>query len=345
MLSSIRNFFSRLTNTQIEGLAKAALTLGVVLGVCLVFAGNLLAQPPLGTALSTIGVTILGSGIFAAVLKYFQFIGIFRKEFDELLRSASFRSLLLEAHFSMAAKGTDVYEHVAARKITEFYPDLRVAFDRSKGDYGDGQFDYYLANFERSITLKSFDPGTGVIEIEDETDVDIVAPSTDRIKYSFFVAPDARAGADSFKMLYLKIDGQDRLNDAALKNGQIDVAQVLQGKRRYRVTRRAVQRYRLRFDPIKTHHFNRLTLEPSIRVRNEIPKQIEYELVPWNSLRRWAREAVPTNDSRVVETRHTFPDIMFPHQGYYVTFNEVIDARAPTTARTSESPATQSEVR
>ncbi len=326
MFTTVRNFFSRLSDSQIEGLAKAALTLGVILGVSLVLAGNLLADPPLGTALSTLGVTILGSGIFAAVLKYLQFIGVFKKEFEELLRSSSFRSLLIESHLSMATKGTDVYEHIVARKIAEQYPELQPAFDRSKGDYSDGQFDFYLDNFQRSIVLKAFDPMTGTIEIEDETDVDVVAPTHDMLTYSFFVAPDARTLPDGFKMLYLKIDGQDRIADATLKNGRINVSQTLQGKRRYRVTRRAVQRYQLRYDPIKTHHFDRLTVGPRIRIRNEIQSLIQYELIPFNSNRVWSTEVVPTNRVGAIEQLHTLPDLVFPHQGYYIAFNEVLRA-------------------
>ena len=89
MIRSIRDFFASVAVNHLDGLLKIAPALGVAAGVALILVGNIWVSAPTGTALSTIGVTVLGSGVFAAILKYFQFIGVFKVEFQDLLKSIS----------------------------------------------------------------------------------------------------------------------------------------------------------------------------------------------------------------------------------------------------------------
>lgn len=329
MLATVRRFTKTLVDNHLEGITKAALVLCVLLGATLVVVGNAVLDGRLGAAVSTIGVTALGSGVFAGVLKYFQFVHIFKREFEELMKSPSFRAMLLDTHFSMASQGTDVYEHTTARKIAELYPDLQDAFSRCRGDYSDGQFDYYFDNFERFITIRSFNRQTGIVELQDETTVEVVPPGKEPVSYSFFVRPDARILPDGFRMMFLSIDGIDKTSEAQLSDGRVSVQQTLQGKRRYRVSRRVVQRFHLRFDPLKVHHFERLTLNPRVRILNEMPAAIDYEFMHVNSHRAWSVTDLPTNVAGTRERTFTFHDLLFPHQGYYISFAERPDVNEP----------------
>lgn len=320
MFKSIKAFFATFTGSQFDGFVRAAPALSVIAGVSLVLAGNIWVGPPTGLALSTIGVTVLGSGVFAAMLKYFQFIGVFKDEFQEILKSPNMRSFLLEHHLSLKKQGSDVYEHVTARKIAEIYPELQDAFDSSRGDYSDGEFDFYVDGFERTIVLKAFEQATGMVEIEDETALDLVAPSKEKIKYSFRIRPDAKTLPDGFRVISLIVDNQNMMSKLQADKDLVAFDHELQGKQRYKVKRKVTQRYHLRFDSIKTHTFDRLTKEPTVRIRNEVESLLDFEFVKLNSKRDWKKEVATEN--RVSEHSYFFPDLLFPHQGYYITLSE-----------------------
>lgn len=327
MFSSIRGFFARLSANHIEGLLKVVPAVAVLTGVLLIVVGNIWVAAPTGTALSTIGVTVLGSGVFAAMLKYFQFIGVFKTEFQELLRSPQVRNLLIEHHLNAKKQGSDIYEHATERTISEQYPDLTDAFNASRGNYSDGEFDYYFDAFERTITVRSFDRSTGVVEIEDETAIELVAPTKAGIKYAFDIRRDPKAKVESFRIVALMIDSQNALGELQETPEEISFSRELKGKHRYRIRRKASQQYALRLDPIKTHIFNRITKDATVRVRIECPDDLEFDFVRMNSRRSW--EVTPLADSRAEEYSHHFPNLLFPHQGYYIIFRERAVAAAP----------------
>ena len=320
MYKSIKNVFLTFAGNHLDGLIKIAPALAVFAGVSLVFIGNLGVDPPTGTAFSTIGVTVLGSGVFAAMLKYFQFIGVFKVEFQELLKSPQFRNLLLEHHLSMKKQGSDVYEHITERKIDEIYPELQDSFKSSRGDYSDGEFDFYLDDFERTIVLKAFNPATGTVEIEDETVVFVVAPSKEKITYSFRIQTDTKTGSDGFRVVLLTIDNQNLMSELSVSPGLIAFDRELEGKKRYKVKRKVTQKYQLRFDSIKAQTFDRLTKDPTVRIRNEVASLLDFEFVKLNSKRDWKLTTLPQTSGS--EHTYFFSDLMFPHQGYYVTFSE-----------------------
>jgi hypothetical protein len=337
VFKSIQDFFASLTTNHLDGLLKVVPAIFVVTGVLLVFAGNIWVNAPTGTALSTIGVTVLGSGVFAAMLKYFQFIGVFKTELQELLRSPQVRRLLIEHHLDAKKQGSDIYEHAAERTISEQYPDLTDAFNASRGNYSDGEFDYYFDAFERVITVQSFDGTTGVVEIDDETAIVLVAPTKAGINYSFDILRDLKAKAESFRIVALSIDNQNAMAELKETPGSFSFSRELKGKHRYRIRRKASQRYLLRFDPIKTHIFNRITKDATVRVRNECPDALEFDFFQMNSKRPWV--VTPLIETKAAEYSHHFPNLLFPHQGYYIIFRERASKAAATPNQSSGVPA------
>ena len=312
-------FLCKLWRNLVEGLKKAFPLLAAIVGVALILYANFSTnQTPLDAGLQTVGVTTLGAGVFSAMLKYFQFIGVFKSAFEELLKSKSAIKLLVDYHVNCVKQHADIYEHVAHRNISMHYPELEDDFRAASDDYGDGEFDYYMDSYKRTIIIKAFDETTRTIDIEDESIYDIVTSSNDaKVSFGFQLKP-----AGTYEVHHLTIDGVDCRGD--LKSGPDEVmtfARQLTGKKRYGYHRRVAQKCRLMSDPSKIQIFGRLCRQPSVRIQNEVAKAIQCKFESLNLQRTWSPSEAASPTARSDQT-YVLQGLSFAHQGYYISISQ-----------------------
>lgn len=265
-------------------------------------------------ALRHIGSTMLAGGVFASMLKSFQFSGLFKEELEKLFSSKDFSRHLQELAL-FGHSDINVLERIMERAIAEKHPDLRKKFGKSISRFLKANYQYYFEGYDRTITVEKYDPATGLIEIIDDYSFRII-PSCDIEFRSYlqgvaFEAPDTR-----IDVLSLDTDGrvQNLIPTAKRIGRSVELKFPLVAGSVYRLRRKIFQKFKLSDDPIIFQQFKRVCDRMEITIVNMAADKILTDVVFINFDKQIAPQQ-PTDN----ETVYSIDNLTFPHQGYIVT--------------------------
>lgn len=228
--------------------------------------------------LYTIGSAVLSGGIFASVLKSFQFLGIFQEAMENIvfsnqrwlgsLSDARLRTLWSDATQAIVTKGFPRLSASLGKEVLdEVIPKL--------GDY------YYTKMFRR-LELVGFDTTTGVLEMAEEYELAIHAYTAEtEIPYKFGLRGNwaSQMPKRPAEIRHLTINGKDQISSVAYsgKQGEHNNFRVshdikLKGEASYSVRRHMTRLSHLPTDPIVLMVTTRFAESMVLMVVNRLPE-------------------------------------------------------------------------
>lgn len=169
-----------------------------------------------------IALAILSSGIFLAVLKWFQFMGFFKEELENIIGSSqfdeklqhTFHEVLYSDEFLKKQKNLDIiWKRVTSCLFKSEFPDeisdkinsklVDVFFHNSK-------LSHYYRNYMINITV-SLDENN-FLHIKETTNVKVIRPNIEKFEYDFCYYIDKTDIDDKISAVnctYIKIDSTE----------------------------------------------------------------------------------------------------------------------------------------
>lgn len=272
--------------------------------------------------LSAVGVAILVSGVFASLLKSFQFAGVFQEELEKFFLRPELTSRLREVMIYGREDNTilkKAMEHLA-RKLLNDLPIEGIATAANK--VLATQTDYSVRHYRRKLVVCDYDTATQVVTVRDYLFLKIIAhePTAFRGKYK---GPGFQTDNLDIRKLELSIDHgpprsieKDILREGNTINFKFDISP----RHSYELTRVWESHYPLHLDPIIQTQFTRLCDEQELTIVNKVPAKIDFAVQYTNH----EHQPVQNNLSHTpdeIEHLYRVEHLTFPLQGYIVTLN------------------------
>jgi len=300
--------------------AFAALPLIVtVVGVLLYLLGvYLIKEAPWQAILFSVASAILAGGVFAGLLKSFQFIGVFRDAIaDVMYRDSKFLERLDLPALMLS---------VISASIAQRFPDLSRKMSKAVFDsYLTFAKDYYYTDMHRRITILSYEDKTDIVTFQEEFRLSIHASPGQEIDYSFkLYGPHLGSPSEiPCKVTGLGVDNQSYMDavHAEAKDGNYFLGYELKlsGRPTYNVTRTMDRRHVLAIDPFVKAVSTRFLDGAELVVENRVPSKIGHHLIAIGL----KEEAIVPDAAMVGDTkRWSIEGLIFPRQGYILLLSK-----------------------
>lgn len=268
--------------------------------------------------LSQAGATILAAGIFASLLKSYQYSELFKGELENLFADDKFVGKMknISRH---GQDGTQTLRNALEHLATQSSADLGNRVGASFPALLEVRTEYTFRNYKRYIKITGYSKTKGQITIEDEVQYELIVHADTIYKSS--AGGIAFAAAPSVNEFTLNEIGGTRVDVSnALQftpNSMSVEVPVKQGKK-YRLHRNLELNYQLFKDPNIHQQISRFCHGFELEIENQVPSDIQFTL-SWINF-----EIEPSADSRTVPggrtvCRFTEHGLTFPLQGFILT--------------------------
>ena len=270
--------------------------------------------------LSQAATAILVSGVFASLLKSYQFSELFKEELSTFFTEPSMIKKMREIAV-FGKSGDNIVHKAMEHALTANYPELCPKFNESSLKLLRLQHEYYLRNFTREISLIAYDADTGVIKIRDEVNSDlVVTASTD------YVSNHSGFGMENNQTKVVKLDLTTNAEAPVcmmkhVKNigEHLEVRFPIKAGTNYRFCRVLDQEYSLRRDPVLQQQFSRFGDGMILRIFNHVPEKLEFNVRFLNFAEQIEPVILDGNDKTSFKKTYTIGHLTFPYQGFIVT--------------------------
>lgn len=271
----------------------------------------------------SIAGAVLGGGVFAAILKSFQYANVFKEELRRVIYGDTAWLATLPTWVLR-----DLLNNVLLASIKKGVPSLAKKL-------GDGIINniapkaegYAYGNMSRRIDIRSYDPQTNLMELTEEYGLTILPASEDQIKYAFSFSGEWPSNMESqpYVVDSLEINTQNYLN-AVRTSGQRgssdfvlshDIA--LEGQDEYRVSRHMTRRADIASDPVMQMVATRFTDSMKLTVCNRAAQHIKVEMLAGGIDESRIRRIAIADGHEGWEV----DGLIFPGQGLILVFTRV----------------------
>lgn len=208
----------------------------------------------------TVGAAGLSGGLFGAVLKSLQFLGIFQVALENIvLTNKDWLSTLSDAR--LRKLWADTTHALVVKGFPELSANLSDGIFRQMVP---GLEEFYYSKMYRRLDILSYDPETDMLIMKEEFELVINAHADVEVPYAFELASET----GSLTITYLSIDGEDVTKNVKncsceeggsssatqLKNkiytSEVCYSTKLKGKNKYSVRRHHTRHVKLSSDPV-----------------------------------------------------------------------------------------------
>lgn len=277
------------------------------------------------------GLTVVGSGIFLAVLKWFQFMGFFKEEiqgiiatseFDEKLESAIYKVVYGDTFLQKRNDLDDLWKRVnRAMFKNQFSEDLADRIEQKMQDvfFHNSNLSHYYKNFIQTInvSLDAEDYMTVRINLEAR----IIRQSEEKFNYDLYYYVDKVNAADtraSVSFDKLTIEKHDINLAAAVTKTEDDLVLTktmhceLEGKKEYNLHSIITLFYRL--DKHDDYRFFVERFLDYVRIEVKLSANLRAIFVPLGNEEFEVRSVADDGFTRV------YPGILLPEKGFRILF-------------------------
>ena len=266
--------------------------------------------------LEKIGLTILTSGVFAAVLKSFQFIGVFKEEIENVILGSKF----IEKRSDLPLLWKKISAAIYKQKFPEISDSLQEIILNS---YFPTAHPIYYEEFVVTINIEEITEDfiikftqayrAKVVLAEDAEDV--------TIHHSFYI--DKFDGMENYinEKEYYKIDGKDILKELEHKNTEDefeirnDYQTTVKNKKTFILESKERRQYCIKQDNSKIFRVNRITKEMEVSVH--YPENVSVTFFSIGTVNSFEKRHLDHKNhiSRVYKD-----GLILPRQGFGLTF-------------------------
>jgi hypothetical protein len=149
--------------------------------------------------LSNISLLVFTAGIFSAVIKYYQFLGVFQEEFKKVVLSEDFDKKLeekltqitfSEEYLLEQSNIESIWETVTLSRYNRQFPELYEKLKKRiiNQFFKKNNILYYYKNFQITYSIELDEADSNIIHITERASYTIMRPSLDEFEWDFYVA-------------------------------------------------------------------------------------------------------------------------------------------------------------
>jgi hypothetical protein len=288
--------------------------------------------------LSQLASGLIVGGVFASLVKSYQFSDLYQKELTKLFTTDTFVHNMKEI-FRDGEDGNltirNAFERLAARQD----PALAKLVPASVEMLLPVCTKYSFSNYQRFIRISNFSRGSQLITIRDELQYDLdVYVNTEYKSTAGGPALSERPRIDRYTLTPEKGKPIDLAPLVEFNDKEMLIKAPVIAGTKYRLERVVELKYELFRDPNIHQQFSRFCKGLVLEIRNECPKHVSFTVTTTN----FEKEIVPQPflDGQHSGCKYEHAGLTFPYQGYIVTIAPNQTRRSPhrsKAARPSES--------
>jgi hypothetical protein len=276
----------------------------------------------LAATLSQAATAVLVSGVFASLLKSYQFTELFKKELTDFFTASDMIAKIREIAI-FGRTGDDVLHKAMEHMLTVHSHDLSHKFSKSAKNLLRIKHEYSLRNLVREITLVGYNAATGTIKIRDDLSLALSVNANTNFSLGGF-GPAFTATGDYVTKLTMAANGDPAKcmrSHLKTEEGSVRAAFPVLAGTDYRFHRVWDHEFQLRLDPILQQEFVRFCDGMTLRVINEVPDQLDFAVRFLNFAEQLQPEILPSPTGTVQKT-YTNDYLTFPLQAFIVTITQ-----------------------
>jgi hypothetical protein len=263
-----------------------------------------------------IGLTILTSGVFAAVLKSFQFIGVFKEEIENVILGSKF----IEKRNDLPILWKKISQAVYKQKFPEISDSLQEIILNS---YFPTSHPFYYEDFVITINIEEVTPDM-IIKFTQSYKMKVVlAEGVDEVVMSHVFSVDKFDGMQEYKneKEYYKVDGKDILNEIDKECTEDDFeichsySTKITGKKSFEIESRERREYCIKEDNSKIFRVNSITKEMDISV--SYPENLTVVFFSIGTVEKFIKKHTEHKNHISRVHKHS---LILPKQGFGLTF-------------------------
>lgn len=278
----------------------------------------------LASTLSQAATAVLVSGVFASLLKSYQFSELFKDELRNFFNEKDMIKKLREI-VVFGRTGDDVIHKAMEHSLNVHCPELSTKFAKSAAMLLRAKHEYSHRNFVREITLVDYDSETGKVTLRDNVSCALLVTSN-----TSFVSSHTGHGFGNGQTVIAKLTlAEDGAQPKCMKtlaqfNGDSLRAEFpLQVGVGYRFNRVLDQVFELRKDPVIQQQFVRFCDDMVLKVINQVPDKLDFTVTFLNFAEQIKPETLASRDNESIQKTYTIDHLTFPYQGYIVTLTPI----------------------
>lgn len=303
-----------------EGVFQLLILLGMILiGVVLLW-----KEAPVPAVLLSLAQTVLVAGIFGAVSKSSLFLGVYRTTLAKVVAEP--------AHMMARKDVKEIWSSVTTALLGGTFPGLidSVSNKILQKYITASALRYYYKEFDQHIRIVAFDPTSRILTIEETTIIEAEpgAGGTYELEWEWCpsITVDGKHNS-TVTLLELRIDGKavdaSKFKDAELANGRKGKRYTHEFSKAARVERRTRRAMDLSVDPMMLQTVKSFVEKLRVSVTNPICDTIGIVFEDVGTTDEFTcavAEQIP--GTAVQHLVMDFKTLMFPRQGYIVTYVE-----------------------
>ena len=275
------------------------------------------------------GQAVLAGGVFAVILKSFQYIGVFKEELEKIIYTEEFLTVRNDLEQLWKKVSTAIYQ----KKFPKLSKHLHGTIMK---EYLPTNQDYYYDDYRYSGKVDWFDAEKTTLELVEQVKVNIVPASPDTtIVYEFIHTAIKGEGASEtmLELEKLKINDKDYSSDDILKIEYFKDEQgsdcvrhsflvELTGCDVYKVTRVLKKKVSLALDPYARVAGSKFVLNSQVKV-SAVPDDIKVQFISLGTTADYKDAGLHPDyqDKTRCQVDKRFKGLLFPRQGYVLYYS------------------------
>lgn len=307
------NFAKNTTDTLLKNISWISIVAGLLL---FVLSLTDIFVIKVNTGLEKVGLTILTSGVFAAVLKSFQFIGVFKKEIENVILDSSF----LTKRSDLDDLWKKISKIIYNKKFPEISDDLESIILNS---YFPTNHEYYYEDAIITINVEELDVNDNIKYTQTIKFKVVLAENIDEISMvqNYTVDKIDNVAVSNSERIFYKIDGVDNMDKMEVIETetdfkiQRDCTLKISGKKSFILEIKEKRQYCIKNDNVKLFRVNSITKEMDVSI--SYPDNVHITFFNVGVIKRF--------EPKHIENKNTICRIhknglILPHQGFGLTF-------------------------
>lgn len=297
-----------------EGFKTALPWITLVIGLSTFSFGTFstFTDPLWGEFYSGIGKTILAGGIFALLLKTYQFMGVFKDELSKIIYDAK--------HLNNRKDLPEIWENVSKIMFKNKFDSISKDITRDvKNIYFPTDQVSYFDNYKQILTIELVDPENDIVKVTQQAEYTVYpndASSKLNLSFNNSLIFNNNREEVSFKIISFRINeaSYSKYKLTSSVEGKIlrnKVSMELQGQLCYKIETEIEKTYCLKYDNIIGFKKESLIHDFNIKI---IPKGVKISFLSSGTLKEF--DKVNVKGEHFCE--YVYKGIIYPKQGYTI---------------------------
>jgi hypothetical protein len=266
--------------------------------------------------ISKIGFTILTSGVFAAIMKSFQFIGIFKQEIENVILESKF----IEKRNDLPDLWKKISRSIYNKKFPEISDELQEMILSS---YFPTNHEYYYEDAVISINIEEFDKDENIKYTQSWKFKVVLAENVNSVTMSqnYTLDKGEDVSLSNNERLYYKIDGVDLIDKMIVCDTETDFkinrnySLKVSDKKSFVLEIKERRSYCIKNDNIKLFRVNSITKEMDVSI--SFPDNIRVSFFNVGVIKTFEPKHI---DNKNTISRIHKNGLILPSQGFGMSF-------------------------